>query len=146
MQAAVRAQSEPGGVPLTENQAVRVLVVDDQLPFRRAAKAVLAVTAGFEVAGEAESGEDAVSAAESLHPDLVLMDINLPGINGLEATQRITGAHPDIVVILLSTYTASDLPGDARTCGAIAYVNKEEFGPALLQDLWAHRDRPAWDA
>jgi two-component system invasion response regulator UvrY len=116
--------------------AVSVLVVDDQPPFRTAAKSVVRVTPGFDVVGEAETGEDALVKVEELHPDLVLMDINMPGITGIEATRRICEAHPDIKVILLSTYVAEDLPADARTCGAKAYVNKEEFGPQVLRDVW----------
>ena len=116
---------------------VPVLIVDDQAPFRRAARAVVTATPGFEVVGEAESGEEAVEMADALEPLLVLMDINLPGINGIEATRRITAARPEAVVILLSTYQAGDLPADADSCGAAAYVHKEEFGPAIIQDLWA---------
>lgn len=127
-----------------EDSAVRVLIVDDQAPFRSAARAVVSVSRGFEVAGEAESGEDAVTQADALSPGLVLMDINLPGINGVEATRRITAAHPETMVILLSTYAAGDLPADARTCGAAAYVHKEDFGPALLRDLWDAGGDPEW--
>jgi DNA-binding NarL/FixJ family response regulator len=116
---------------------VPVLIVDDQAPFRRAARAVVTATPGFEVVGEAESGEEAVEMADALSPGLVLMDINLPGINGIEATRRITAAHPEAVVMLLSTYQSGDLPADAETCGAAAYVHKEEFGPDLVQDLWS---------
>jgi two-component system invasion response regulator UvrY len=118
---------------------VGVLIVDDQAPFRRAAKMVMAATPGFDVIGEAESGEEAVELFDSLEPGLVLMDINLPGINGIEATRRITGAHPDATVLLLSTYQAADLPSGADSCGAAGYVNKEEFGPAVVLDLWAKR-------
>ena len=118
-------------------ELVPVLIVDDQAPFRRAARAVITATAGFTVVGEAESGEAAVELADALQPGLVLMDINLPGINGIEATRRITAAHPDAVVVLLSTYQAGDLPADAGSCGAATYVHKEEFGPALVQDVWA---------
>jgi two-component system invasion response regulator UvrY len=117
-------------------KTVSVLIVDDQLPFRAVARTVIGMTAGFEVAAEAESGEDAVSIADQQVPDLVLMDINLPGINGIEATRRIHASHPDIAVILLSTYSEADLPADARDCGAIAYVHKEDFGPALVRELW----------
>jgi len=116
---------------------VAVLIVDDQAPFRRAARAVVTVTPGFEVSGEAETGEQAVELAASLEPGLVLMDINLPGINGIEATRQITAARPGTVVILLSTYSAEDLPSGASDCGAVGYVNKEEFGPAIIQDFWA---------
>jgi two-component system, NarL family, invasion response regulator UvrY len=125
--------------------SVGVLIVDDQAPFRRAAKMVLAATPGFDVIGEAESGEEAVELFDTLAPGLVLMDINLPGINGIEATRRITDAHPDATVLLLSTYQAADLPSGADSCGAAGYVNKEEFGPAVVLDVWSKRttDEPA---
>ena len=120
--------------------AVGVLIVDDQAPCRRAAKMVMAATPGFDVIGEAESGEEAVELFDTLEPGLVLMDINLPGINGIEATRRITTAHPAATVLLLSTYQAADLPSGADSCGAAGYVNKEEFGPAVVLDLWAKRN------
>jgi DNA-binding NarL/FixJ family response regulator len=119
--------------------SVAVLVVDDQLPFRLAARAVLKRADGFELIGEAASGEEAVDKAAELHPELVLMDINMPGINGVEATRRIVASAPGTTVFLCSTYQLSDLPPDALTSGASAYVNKEEFGPAVLADLWANR-------
>jgi DNA-binding NarL/FixJ family response regulator len=118
---------------------VPVLIVDDQALFRRAANAVIAATPEFEVVGEAESGEEAVEAFERLGAALVLMDINLPGINGVEATRRITAAHPEAVVLLMSTYQADDLPSGADSCGAAAYVNKEELGPAVVRHAWEHR-------
>ncbi|HEX9258985.1 MAG TPA: response regulator transcription factor [Acidimicrobiales bacterium] len=116
---------------------MRVLIVDDQLPFRSVARTVVGVTKGFEVVGEAVSGEDAVEKADVIGPDVVLMDINLPGINGIEATRRITSAQPGTLVLLLSTYAAEDLPADAADCGAAGYVHKEDFGPAVLKRAWA---------
>ncbi len=127
--------------PPDPGAAVGVLIVDDQAPFRRAARMVMAATPGFAVIGEAESGEEAVDLYERLNPGLVLMDINLPGINGIEATRRITEAHPEATVLLLSTYQASDLPSGAESCGAAGYVNKEEFGPAVVLDLWKNRSQ-----
>ena len=121
-------------------QAVSVLIVDDQAPFRRAAAAVVRMTGGFDVVGEAGSGEEAVELVATLAPQLVLMDINMGGISGIEATRRIRSANPDVVVALLSTYQADDLPADASTSGAVAYVNKEEFGPQVLEEVWAERD------
>ena len=115
---------------------VTVLIVDDQPPFRVAARAVVRATPGFEIAGEAASGEEAVEKADAIVPGLVLMDINMDGIGGIEATRRITAAHPATRVVLLSTYDADDLPADARTCGAIAYLHKEDFGPDELIRIW----------
>lgn len=112
------------------------MIVDDQTPFRMAARSVVSVTPGFEVVGEAKSGEAAVEQVTALAPQLVLMDINMDGMSGIEATRRITGAHPEVRVILLSTYDADDLPADARTCGALGYVHKEQFGPDVLVRMW----------
>jgi DNA-binding NarL/FixJ family response regulator len=92
------------------------------------------------VAGEATNGEEAIAKAAELRPALVLMDINMPGMNGVEATRQIVAATPDVVVILCSTYNPQDLPPDAATSGALAYVNKEEFGPAELQRIWSERE------
>jgi DNA-binding NarL/FixJ family response regulator len=114
-----------------------VLIVDDQPPFRAVARTVVGVTPGFELGGEAESGEAAVELAASLRPDLVLMDINLGDITGFEATRRILADAPDTVVVLLSTYNENDLPADAMECGAARYVHKEDFGPSVLHEVWA---------
>ena len=119
-----------------EEDAVRVLIVDDQAPFRRAAATVVRLTPGFEVVGEASSGEEAVELAGTLAPALILMDINMDGISGIEATRRIHEAHPEIVIVLLSTYRVEDLPADATSCGARTYVHKERFEPAVLQEIW----------
>jgi DNA-binding NarL/FixJ family response regulator len=120
-------------------KTVSVLIVDDQVPFRAVARTVIGMTAGFEVRSEAESGEAAVAQVDANPPDLVLMDINLPGMSGIDATCEILDKHPEVAVILLSTYSESDLPGDARDCGALAYVHKEDFGPALVRQLWDGR-------
>ena len=117
-----------------------VLVVDDQAPFRSAVKAVLGRLECFQFAGEASSGPEAIALVDELHPALVLMDINMPDMNGIEATRRIVSAHPDVVVFLCSTYDVSDLPPSAAASGASAYVHKEHFGAETLRRLWRDRD------
>jgi DNA-binding NarL/FixJ family response regulator len=117
-----------------------VLVVDDQAPFRSAMKAVLRRTTEFELVGEAANGYEAIALAEELDPALVLMDINMPEMNGIEATRQLVAKHPDVVVILCSTYEAADLPPEVATSGARAYLNKEHLGADSLRRLWAERD------
>jgi CheY-like chemotaxis protein len=116
--------------------AVRVLVVDDHESFRRVAAAVVEETGGFVVAGSVATGEESLVAAAAVEPDLVLMDINLPGMDGLEATRWLRSSVRPPVVILLSTYDEEDF-GRARDCGAAAYVAKSAFGSERLAALWA---------
>lgn len=118
---------------------VSVLIVDDQLPFRLAARAVLRRTEGFELIGEAADGDEAVALVAQLRPSLVLMDINMPTMNGIEATRRIMADVPGTTVFLCSTYQRSDLPPEAETSGFAAYVHKEELSPDLLRQLWDER-------
>ena len=126
--------------------AVQVLIVDDQEPFRTAARRVVSLTPGFEVVGEAATGEASVEAARALNPDLVLMDLHLPGIDGTEATRRILdgldgldglAGHGRPVVLLLSTYEAAEYAPQAAACGAAAYLPKAAFGPDALEAAWA---------
>jgi DNA-binding NarL/FixJ family response regulator len=95
------------------------------------------VLRGWEVIGEVGTGEDAVIAVAEMDPGIVLMDINLPGISGIEATRQITAASPHTRVVLLSTYQAADLPADAMTCGARAYIRKEDLTPRVLREVLA---------
>jgi two-component system invasion response regulator UvrY len=117
-----------------------VVVVDDQAPFRIAAKAVLRRLSEFELAGEASSGFEAIELVDRVRPELVLMDINMPHMSGIEATRQIVAAHPETVVILCSTYDMRDLPSDAGSSGAVGYLNKEQLGTDLLRRVWEHRD------
>ena len=101
-----------------------------------AARAVLRRLDGFEFAGEASNGLQAVELVADLHPALVLMDINMPEMNGIEATRRITASYPEIAIILCSTHDAKDMPPDAASSGAIAYVSKEHLSADALRQLW----------
>jgi DNA-binding NarL/FixJ family response regulator len=113
---------------------VRVLIVDDQEPYRRAMAAVVEATDGFEVVGTATSGEESLAAAAELRPDLVLMDVNLPGIDGIETTRQLSSVAGGPVVVLLSTYDEDQFELDG--CGASAYVAKAAFGPDRLSEAW----------
>jgi two-component system, NarL family, invasion response regulator UvrY len=128
-----RAATERNG------KGVRVLTVDDQAVFRRVANDVIVATLGFESVGVAASGEEAVTAVEQLRPDLVLLDVRMPGIGGIEAARRITSAHPDTVVVLISIEEPHEFSHSARGCGAAALVRKQDFCPALLRRVWAER-------
>ena len=119
---------------------IRVLIVDDQEPFRRAIAAVVSETDGFVVVASTSSGEEALLAVTRLRPSLVLMDVNLPGIDGIEATRQITKEADAPVVVLLSTYDREEF--DISGCGATSYLAKAAFGPDLLTAAWARRDRP----
>jgi DNA-binding NarL/FixJ family response regulator len=120
--------SVPGG-------EVRVLIVDDQELFRRAMGTVVEETDGFVVVGAAASGEESLARSADLAPDLVLMDVNLPGIDGIEASRRLTEPPGGPVVVLLSTYDEDEF--DIDGCGAAAYVAKAAFGPDRLSEAWA---------
>ena len=113
-----------------------VWVVDDQASFRLATAATLAATDEFVMAGECESGESAIELIRDGRAGIVLMDIHMPGMGGIEAARRIRTAHPDLVVLLMSTYDVEDLPAGAAVCGAAAYMHKENLSPELLTRLW----------
>lgn len=117
------------------NHPIRVLIVDDQEPFRAALRMVVDLVDGFEMAGEAHDGESGLALADELAPDLVLMDVQMPGIDGLEATRRLSRAHKDTRVIVLSTYHADEYETAALEAGAIAFISKSDFGPHSLASL-----------
>lgn len=117
--------------------SVRVLIVDDQVPFRRAAQAVVESTDAFVVIGAVATGEDALTAVAELEPDLVLMDVNLPGIDGMAASRLLRTSHPRVAVILLSSYDEAEFADLSGNCGAAAYIPKSAFGPDRLEAVWA---------
>jgi DNA-binding NarL/FixJ family response regulator len=119
-----------------QEDVVRVLLVDDQKAFLLAMVAVVTETPGFEAIGKATSGEDALSLARDLMPDLVLMDVNLPGMDGVAATRSLRLGSSAPVVILLSTYDADAGAGFVAESGAFAYVTKAELAPGRLSELW----------
>src|SRR5215207_7983466 len=115
---------------------VRVLTVDDHPPFRDAARAVITATPGFEALAEVTSGEDALALLDRLRPDVVLLDISLPGIDGLETSRLLTAARPAPLVILISADDDPVLRDSARDYGAVGLVSKQELRSGILSALW----------
>jgi DNA-binding NarL/FixJ family response regulator len=120
---------------------VRVLTVDDQELFRRVAEDVIAATTGFEAVGEAASGEEALAAVERLAPQLVLCDVRMPGLDGIEVARRLAATHPETVVVLISIGERADMPAVAQL--RVPLVRKQDFGPVLLRRLWREHGRGA---
>lgn len=119
--------------------AVRVLTVDDQSVFRGVARDVIAATPGFEAVGEAASGHEALAAVDRLAPGLVLLDVRMPGMDGIEVARRLQATHPDTLVVLVSIEEPIDLPAAAQLGGRVPLVRKQDFGPRLLRRLWRER-------
>jgi two-component system, NarL family, invasion response regulator UvrY len=120
---------------------VEVVTVDDQEIFRAVVRDVIEATPGFRAVGEAASGQEALRVIHELEPQLVLLDVRMPGMDGIETAQHIRAAHPDTVVVLVSLADSADLPSSAGACGAAALVRKQDFGPALLRSLWSAHGR-----
>ena len=118
------------------NQQVRVWVVDDQASFRMASAATLDATDGFVLAGQSATGESALERLDDDAADLVLMDIHMPGIGGIEAARQLRARCPRMVVVLMSTYDADELPAAATDCGATSYLHKQRLCPEVLSDIW----------
>ena len=111
-----------------------VLIVDDHDGFRRDARALLEAD-GFEVVGEAADGESAVGAATRLRPGLVLLDIQLPDIDGFEVTARLRDGAAGPVVVLISTRDRADYGPRVERCGARGFIPKAELSAAAIRSL-----------
>jgi DNA-binding NarL/FixJ family response regulator len=147
--------------PIDGGEAVRVLVTDDHAAFRAGLRALLDTAGDLEVVGEADTGEAAISAARDLQPDVVLMDINMPGVDGVEATRRIVDAAPHVAVLVLTMHDDDETVFAAVRAGARGYLLKGAqraellravravaageaiFGPGVARRLMAYFARPA---
>lgn len=119
---------------------ITVLAVDDRAVFLRAARELIAATPGFRQVGEAASGAEALTLAKNLHPDLVLVDVRMPDMDGIETAQRLLASEPETVVVLVSL---DELPQKAPC----ATLRKQELSTRALRQVWdLHgRDVPAHD-
>ncbi|MBB6633113.1 response regulator transcription factor [Cohnella thailandensis] len=118
-----------------ERNAMRIVIAEDHPMFRNGVRSLLATTDDLEVVGEAASGEEAVRLAEELSPDLLLMDIRMPGMNGIEATQVIRERFPSIEVLILTMYRDDQSVFTAMRVGAKGYVLKDADEEELLQSI-----------
>lgn len=122
--------------PVGDRCTGSVLAVDDQSSFRSVLRRVVSATAGLVVVGEADSGEDAVDLARQLEPDLVLMDVRMPGIGGIEAAKRIKDGRSATFVLLLSATRQEHLFEEPGDCPADAFISKGDLCPSVLGELW----------
>ena len=117
---------------------VTVLTVDDQPVFRRTARRLLTATPGFEPIGEASSGREALRLVSELRPDLVLLDVRMPDMNGYETARLLRRADPRPMIVLVSI---EDVPGGGGPEEANARIRKQDLSVRRLQELWAAHDR-----
>jgi DNA-binding NarL/FixJ family response regulator len=130
-----RSASDP--VHTADTRTVRVLTVDDQRVFREAAHALIESTPGFEPIGECRSGADAIAVAEVVGPDMVLLDVRMPDMDGIDTARRLREVCPGMVVVLVSGGDIEEFRSLAEASGAAALVVKEALTPRLLRKLWA---------
>jgi DNA-binding NarL/FixJ family response regulator len=118
-------------------ESLRVLIADDHPLFRHGIGALLSTTPDLEVVGEAKTGEEAISLATSLQPDVILMDIQMPGVNGIEATRRILHLSPQIRILMVTMFEDESSVFTAMRAGARGYVLKDTEKVELLRAIRA---------
>jgi len=124
---------QPDTQPSTD-RPVRVLTIDDHEVFRRATRTLIEATPGFEQAGEASSGPEGLQLAEQLRPDLVLVELRMPGMDGAETARRMADVVPGATVVLLSLDARANLPADAS---AVLHMRKQDLSARSMQELWS---------
>jgi two-component system, NarL family, invasion response regulator UvrY len=129
------------GEPEMERSSIGVVTVDDHEAFRRSIRDVIEATPGFELLGEAASGEAALTLVADLTPELVLVDARMPGMDGFETARRLRSVHPAATVVLVSSDDVAESVCDS--CGAAAFVSKREFGRATLRRIWDEHGAPS---
>ena len=114
---------------------IRVLIVDDEPLFREMVETLLDVEEGVEVVGRAQHGEQGVELAQELHPDVIVMDVSMPVMDGLEATREIREQDPDALVLILSGGTSVSDVDKARVAGAAGYMSKDHIAAELVAEI-----------
>jgi len=132
----MQSETEAWAARLGSEARVGVLIVDDHEVFRDALQELIAAAPGFVLVGEACSGEESLRAIELLSPQLVLMDVTMPGMGGIAATRAILNRYPDIVVVLISVDDPSLHPGAGDLEGAVTCARKQDLRPNQLSQVW----------
>jgi DNA-binding NarL/FixJ family response regulator len=114
---------------------LRILIVDDHATVRSGLTALLAKQPDMEVVGEAASGEEALEVVGRARPDLVIMDVSMPGMNGIDTTAQLVGSHPGLRVVMLTSFGAREIFKAALRNGAVGYVLKDAPPSELLSTL-----------
>jgi two-component system invasion response regulator UvrY len=122
--------------PPPVREPIRVMTVDDQPVFRDVAHDLIDAMSGFEVVTEAGSGQEALDAAERVHPQLVILDVRMPGMSGIETCRRLTAREPAAVVVLVTSGDTTDVARAARSCGAVALLAKQNINPTVIRGIW----------
>ena len=120
-----------------DSEVIRVVVVDDHALHRDGTRQILAAHPDLQVVGDAASGEEALALVNQLHPRVVLMDIRLPGMNGIEVTRQLTRDHPDVRVLMVSAYDEDEYVRGALDAGAAGYLRKTAPGRELVEAVRA---------
>jgi len=120
----------------SEIRQVKILLADDHPLMRKAVRITLEKEAGFKVVGEADDGEEAIRLADSLNPDLVIMDISMPKLNGVQATREIRAHHPNIIVLILTVHDESEYLVELFEAGASGYLTKEIVDKDLISSIY----------
>ena len=116
---------------------IRILLVDDQALFRESLHAFLSLQSNYQIVGEASNGEEAVRIVSALKPDIVLMDVRMPVMDGVEATRRIHASHPACRVIMLTTFDDDEYVFEALRNGAVGYLLKDSSADKLREAIQA---------
>ncbi|MEO5953376.1 MAG: response regulator transcription factor [Chloroflexia bacterium] len=119
---------QPGG-------NIKLLIVDDHALYRQGLRAMFELEPDVEVIGEAADGSEALDKVEAIHPDIVLMDVNMPGMDGMQATRKLADAYPGILIIMLTMFKGEEHLREARRAGASAYVLKDAGSEMLLNTI-----------
>ena len=128
-------------MPSSDAPEVTVLTVDDHEPFRAVARDVIEATPGFACVGEAADGQDALEAVDRLAPALVLLDVRMPGLSGVEVARRLTETHPETLVVFVSMAERDDVPAVMELESVVPFVRKQDFCPRALSSVWREHGR-----